>query len=359
MAIRPAPEPTTEHRVTYILDTNAILYNPDVVHDLADAEIVIPQVVLQELDKIKLTSNDRDLRFRARRASRFLFDLAEQGSLTDGVVLPNGSVVRIAVFDPHKNYPDNLSIKNSDDKIVAIAYQVVNERDGECILVTNDLNMLLKAQLLGIKIMRFVEEPATFLEKLGSRLRLRRRFKSAYPFLIVIMIGVFAIYMANQVNKAGSNQSDLPPELQQQTQLFKVKEDEYKRIIADNPKDFNALVGLGNLYYDYKQYQQAVDYYRKALKIKDDPNVRTDMATAYMYLGLYDRAAIELQTVVKQYPNHAKAHYNLAQTYIKLGLLNDAAKELEAFLKLVPYGPDAQYAQNQLQQIKAQMGVQQ
>lgn len=343
-------------RELYILDTNAILYNPDVIHDLPESEIVLPQVVLHELDKIKMSSSDRDLRFRARRATRFLFDLAQRGSLTDGITLDNGSIIRIALFNPNQDYPDNLSIRKSDDKILAIAYQVANDSKRQATLVTNDLNMLVKAQLLGLRIQRFVEAPATFLEKLGNRLKLRKRFKNTYPFLVVLIIGAFAVYMGMQVLNAGSPQSDLPPELQAQYELFKVKEEEYKRIIAEDPKNYEALVGLGNLYFDNKQYQEAVDYYRKALKINpNEPNVRTDMAICYFYLGLNDLAASELEKVISQYPDHAKAHYNLGIVYKRMGRLREAVKQFDEFLQLVPYGPDAQFALNQKNQILLQL----
>lgn len=344
----------------YILDTNAILYNPDIIQDLPNAEIIIPQVVLQELDKIKLSSNDRDLRFRARRAARLLFELAQAGSLTSGVELENGSTVRIALFNPNEDYPDNLALKNSDDKILAIAYQVAKKSNREATLVTNDLNMLVKAQLLGLQIQRFIEAPATFLEKIGSRLKLSKRLKNAYPFIIVLLIAAFTVYLGMQVVNAGNPQSDLPPELQAQYELFKVKEEEYKRILADDPNNFEALVGLGNLYFDNKQYQEAVDYYRRALRINpDNPNVQTDLALCYFYLDLNDLAISELEQVVKKYPSFPQAHYNLAICYQRAGRIQDALNEIETFLKLVPYGPDAQFALELKNQLLMQLQQQQ
>lgn len=333
------------NRNVYILDTNAILYNPDILNELENAEIYIPQVVLQELDKIKLSSQDKDLRYRARRASRILFELAEKGSLTEGVKLPNGSLVKVAVFNPNSDYPDNLSLKNSDDKILAIAYQVAKNCSAPATLVTNDLNMLVKAQLFGLQIQRFVETPATFLEKVGARLKLRKRARTAYPVFLLLLTIAFVTYFGYNVIKAGNPTSDLPPELQQQYQIFKVKEEEYKRIIAEDPQNYEALVGLGNLYFDNQQYQQAVEYYRRALKIKpDDPNVRTDLAICYTYLDLLDLAASELKQVIEKYPNHAQAHFNLAIVYQRMGRIKDAIEELDEFMKLVPPGPDYQYA---------------
>lgn len=343
-------------RKVYILDTNAILYNPDIFNDLENADIYIPQVVLQELDKIKLSSQDKDLRYRARRASRILFDLSEKGSLMEGVTLPNGSTVRIAVFNNNADYPDNLSLKNSDDKIIAIAYQVGKSQDAPVTLVTNDLNMLVKAQIYGLQIQRFSEVPATFLEKLGTRLKLRKRARTVYPIFLLLLTVAFVTYFGYQVIKAGNPTSELPPELQQQYQIFKVKEEEYKRILAEDPHNYEALVGLGNLYFDNQQYQQAVEYYRRALKIKpDDPNVRTDLAICYTYLDLLDLAASELKQVIEKYPNHAQAHFNLAIVYQRMGRIKDAIDELDTFMKLVPPGPDYQYALQLKNQLLMQM----
>ncbi|MCX7831852.1 MAG: PIN domain-containing protein [Actinobacteria bacterium] len=340
----------------FVLDTNAIIYNPDIFSELEDAVIYIPQVVLQELDKIKLSSQDRDLRFRARRASRILFELAEKGSLTDGVVLPNGSTVKVAIFNPNADYPDNLSLKNSDDKILAIAYQVAQSTSDPVTLVTNDLNMLVKAQLLGLDIQRFVETPATFLEKVGARLKLRKRARTAYPLLLLVIALGFVTYFGWQVIKAGNPTNDLPPEIQQQYQIFKVKEEEYKRILAEDPNNYEALVGIANLYFDNQQYQQAVEYYRRALKIKpEDPNVRTDLAICYTYLDLLDLAASELKQVIEKYPNHAQAHFNLAVVYQRMGRIKEAIEELDAFMKLVPPGPDYQYALQLKNQLMMQM----
>ncbi len=347
-------------RKTYILDTNAILYNPDVFNELEDAEIVIPQVVLQELDKIKLTSGDRDLKFRARRAARILFELAEKGSLTEGIELENGNVVKVAVFNPNADYPDNLSIKNSDDKILAIAYQVAKSSKKPAVLVTNDLNMLVKAQILGLQIQRFIEVPATFLEKVGTRLKLRKRARNIYSTFLILASLAFVIYFGWQVSRAGNTETKLPPELQQQYQIFKVKEEEYKRILKDNPNNYEALVGLGNLYFDNQQYQQAVEYYRQALKINpNDPNVRTDLAVCYIYLDLYELAAQELETVISKYPNHPYARRNLAAVYQRMGRIKDAVTQLDEYLKLIPPGPEYQSALQLRNQLIMQLQQQQ
>lgn len=82
--------------------------------------------------------------------------------------------------------------------------------------------------------------------------------------------------------------------------------------INKDPNDFDALVKLGNLFYDGQQFPVAIQYYERALNIHpENPDVRTDMGTAYFYNGNPDRAIAELQTSLKYRPGHAQALFNL------------------------------------------------
>ncbi len=79
-----------------------------------------------------------------------------------------------------------------------------------------------------------------------------------------------------------------------------------------DPKNCDLLTSIGNLYYDAKQYPVAVDYYRQALEIKpSDAAVRTDMATAYWYLGNADKAIAEFNTALKYAPANPNTLFNL------------------------------------------------
>ncbi|MBZ5648352.1 MAG: tetratricopeptide repeat protein [Acidobacteriia bacterium] len=77
------------------------------------------------------------------------------------------------------------------------------------------------------------------------------------------------------------------------------------------PSDPALLMQAGNIYYDAQQFKEAADYYARALE--GDPkntDVRTDMATAYWYLGDADRALAEFDRVLEQQPNKANALLN-------------------------------------------------
>ena len=55
--------------------------------------------------------------------------------------------------------------------------------------------------------------------------------------------------------------------------------------------------------------QAAIEYYERALRVEPrNANVRTDMGTAYFYLGDSDRAIQEFQASLKDDPKHGANH---------------------------------------------------
>lgn len=112
-----------------------------------------------------------------------------------------------------------------------------------------------------------------------------------------------------QQGQSGSQQQ--PSDAQRQAMLTQAAAPLIDAINKD-PNDFDSLVKLGNLFYDGQQFPIAIQYYERALNIHpENPDVRTDMGTAYFYNGNPDRAISELQTSLKYRPGHAQALFNL------------------------------------------------
>ena len=79
-----------------------------------------------------------------------------------------------------------------------------------------------------------------------------------------------------------------------------------------NPKDFETLRQLGNLYYDGQAFPQAIDYYNKALAIDPkNPDVLTDLGTAYWYSGDADKALADFDKSLAIRPNHPGTMFNV------------------------------------------------
>jgi cytochrome c-type biogenesis protein CcmH/NrfG len=112
--------------------------------------------------------------------------------------------------------------------------------------------------------------------------------------------------------------------------------------LKSNPADPALLAQVGNVYYDTQLYKDAIGYYEKSLT--GDPKnvgVRTDMGTAYFYLGDPDRAITEFNTALKQDPKHGQTLYNLGMVQWQgKGDVTAAVNAWETLLKTVPDYPD-------------------
>jgi len=347
-----------------VIDTNVLLSDPNALFVYAEAEIVIPQIVLSELDKIKIARNDRDVRWRGREISRTLFDLSDYGNLTEGIALDNNSVIRVAQYAA-EDFPENLSPKNADDRILGCAMQAKKHHpDARVVLLTNDLNMLLKAQTLGIEVQRHEHEfkPSLWRRltgKLGSK-RLSMGWL-ALPFvLLAIFVSLWLFVPSPIPTPAGSPVFE--------TSSFTLKEVAYLNSLKANPNDFHVLFQLGQLYLEWGQQLQfnaqfddsrekltsAVDAFTRSLALNPkNAAARTGLGNAYYFLGNIEEAVSQYVQSVSYDPNYAPAHFSLGFTLFNHLQDNEgAAKQFEYYLKLEPSGERSDYARQKLQQIK-------
>ena len=366
-------------RPIYVLDTNVLLYNPKAIYAFPDADVVIPDIVLSELDKVKTSRADRELRYRSRQISRILFELSEKGKLTDGISFGKNSIVRVMSFDPSKGTPETFSAKNSDDRILTIVYQVKKDTNGRPVtIVTNDLNMLLKAQALGVNVEHPGEEFAYGgVKRAFFKVKAQKKALTAIAAVAAVVVGIAFFPQAAEYLglRQGSSIPEGPPQLVQRFQDYQnnvkaleAQRDTYLGIIKNSPKDIQALTGLGNTYFNMGQlsqdkvsYQKAIEYYKKVLAIDANQNsTRTDMALAYSYLGTTDLAIRELNTVISKDDNFYQAYFNLG--VILLQEENDLLNARSNFLKVKEKAPEDSIfyvqADEYLKQVEAQLNSQ-
>lgn len=133
----------------YVLDTNVILHDCDSIFKFEEHEVVIPVTVIEEIDKFKKEMNE--LGRNARKFARYLDELRAAGSLSAGVPINGeGGKLRIELYNDvvkdglHKKAHLDFSVY--DNRIIAAAYH-----NKGSILVTNDINLRVKADALGLK----------------------------------------------------------------------------------------------------------------------------------------------------------------------------------------------------------------
>ena len=82
--------------------------------------------------------------------------------------------------------------------------------------------------------------------------------------------------------------------------------------LKTSPDDFNTIVQVANLYYDGRQYPEAVKYYQLAVKSQPtNADLLTDLGTSLWYTGDADGAIAEFQTALKYRPDHPGTLFNL------------------------------------------------
>src|SRR5574340_466247 len=260
---------------TVVLDTNVLLSDPRVLFAYPDANVIVPETVLGEIDKLKVSRVDPDLRFRGREVSRMLFELSEGASLVEGVALPDGGTLRVAPLEGDISLPDGMATRNADDRILAVAYQACTEGCENLTLVTNDLNMLLKAQTYGIKVERRTEIEGGA----GKRaIRWLQRYKTPITILAIalaVFAGVLALSLYTSRLTSNSGTSGVPTEFRDLLSTDQRNLLDGLLALEKDPNDLDAMKEVANAYYALRDQtgsaafaQKGIDYYTRYLKVR-------------------------------------------------------------------------------------------
>ena len=135
----------------FVLDTNVILHDSSCIHQFEENDLVLPIVVLEELDRFK-KGNDT-LNVQAREFVRTLDSLSGDKLFKGGVVIGPG-LGKITVQldrDFHKDLTFFFSRDKVDHQILNTAYHLAKDHpDREVILVSKDVNLRMKAKAVGL-----------------------------------------------------------------------------------------------------------------------------------------------------------------------------------------------------------------
>ncbi|MEO8604968.1 MAG: tetratricopeptide repeat protein [bacterium] len=112
----------------------------------------------------------------------------------------------------------------------------------------------------------------------------------------------------------------------------------YQHVLAKAPDDLDSLRALGNISYDRNDPQQAMEFYKRYLKVKpDDLSVQTDLGTMLLAGEQYEAARQTYDAVLTKDPTFFQAQFNLAIAYRAAG---DEPKALAALHRARDIAPD-------------------
>ncbi len=111
-----------------------------------------------------------------------------------------------------------------------------------------------------------------------------------------------------------------------------------KAAIEKDPKDIQALIRLANMYHDARKFEEAVQYYKKALAVAPkDVDARTDMGICLYEMGMADDAIAQFRTSLSYDSKHWQTWLNLG--IVALSSKNDVKTATEAFGKVEKINP--------------------
>ncbi|MFN7250987.1 MAG: PhoH family protein [Anaerobacillus sp.] len=146
----------------YVLDTNVLLQDPFAIFAFEENEVVIPAIVLEEVDSKKRYMDE--IGRNARQVAKLMDQFREKGKLHDKVRLENGGQLRVELN--HRSFEkmkDMFDEKSNDNRIIAVALNLQLEEnlkgDGKpVILVSKDALMRVKADAIGIQAEDFLSD---------------------------------------------------------------------------------------------------------------------------------------------------------------------------------------------------------
>jgi len=125
-------------------------------------------------------------------------------------------------------------------------------------------------------------------------------------------------------------------------------------LVRREPQNLQALISLGNLYFDSHQPQKAIGAYERALAIDPkNPDVRTDLGIMYRETKNYDRAVQEFREAARLDKNHKNSRFNLA--IVLQEDKNDFRGAIAAwqdYLRVDPAGERSAMAKAELEQLR-------
>jgi len=148
---------TSSARRTYVLDTSVLLADPAAVGRFAEHRVVLPVVVITELEGKR---HHPELGFFARQALRYLDDLRiDYGRLdADLPIGDEGGTVRVELnhADPSV-LPYGFRLGDNDTRILSVARSLAAEGDN-VVLVSKDLPLRVKAAAIGLTAQEYRAE---------------------------------------------------------------------------------------------------------------------------------------------------------------------------------------------------------
>lgn len=115
-----------------------------------------------------------------------------------------------------------------------------------------------------------------------------------------------------------------------------------KQEVERDPNNADALAQLGTMYMDAGKFPQAIEYFERSLKVRENPQLRTDLGICYRNNGDVEKSLAQFRQVVQSNPEQWQALFNEVIILAETRHLDEARVELAKLQKLRPGDADVE-----------------
>ena len=162
---------------SFILDTNVLLHDYKCIYRFQENDLIIPIVVLEELDKLK-RGNDL-INYHAREFTRELDKLSGDHLFNGGIKLGRGlGKLSIETGKPFsEEMTESFPEKTADHRILAITDHIRRRYPRRTvILISKDINLRMKAKSLGMLSQDYESDKVASLESVHKPIEMHENF---------------------------------------------------------------------------------------------------------------------------------------------------------------------------------------
>jgi len=145
-------------RKTFILDTSVLLYDASAIHSFSGNDIVLPLVVLEELDKFK--ERQGLIGQNARYVNRFLDEMRSIPFDDNGWRVKEEYDIRYRFelsVEIHECVPEGFDIGYNDNIIIGCALHLASKQEGVYV-ITKDINLRVKCDAVGVGVEDYLKD---------------------------------------------------------------------------------------------------------------------------------------------------------------------------------------------------------
>jgi len=172
--------------------------------------------------------------------------------------------------------------------------------------------------------------------------------------LLIAVLGGFLVMKLSGKKEESSPAGAVPPGSGSPVD-YQQRIAELERVVAGDPKNYQAWTMLANEYYDTDQPQKAINAYAKALELKpNNANLLTDQGVMFKRAGAFDKALENFEKAQRIDPKHLQSLYNMGIVYAEdLKQPEKAMKVWTHYLEIDSTSPAAQQVKRMMAQMEA------